>query len=202
MLTNTPYAIRIVLGQARWLDASRARTRVRASTSYLSNKSYLEGRRRRAPAREPGQEVTDLNQPPPEGWVQEGSRFRQSYGLVEINLMAEWRKFVLWYAEHGREISLPAWLRWAFRAYRDHTNELKPAGVTPDDAIRVTPLPAAGTDRERARVHGWVRTGKWAIPSLRDAWGPAPDQPGCTLPPALVAWALAGRPSTMKENSP
>jgi len=40
------------------------------------------------------------------------------------------------------------------------------------------------------QARDWVRRGFW----LRSgAWGPAPDQPGCELPPGLVAWCLRER---------
>jgi len=50
------------------------------------------------------------------------------------------------------------------------------------------PLP--GNERQQRQARDWVRRGFW----LRDgSWGPAPDQPGCNLPPALIAWCLAER---------
>jgi hypothetical protein len=48
----------------------------------------------------------------------------------------------------------------------------------------------APDDRERRQAEGWVRDEFW----LRDGtWGPRPDQPGCTLPPDLLAWCIAER---------
>jgi len=45
-------------------------------------------------------------------------------------------------------------------------------------------------DERQQRQAGWVRRGFW----LRDgSWGPAPDQPGCTLPAELVAWCRRER---------
>jgi len=47
-----------------------------------------------------------------------------------------------------------------------------------------------GDERQQRQARDWVRRGFW----LRDgSWGPAPDQPGCNLPPALIAWCLAER---------
>ena len=47
-----------------------------------------------------------------------------------------------------------------------------------------------GDERQQRQARDWVRRGFW----LRSgAWGPAPDQPGCELPPDLVAWCLRER---------
>jgi hypothetical protein len=49
---------------------------------------------------------------------------------------------------------------------------------------------ARNEEENQRRARDWVKTGFW----LRDGtWGPRPDQPGCTLPPNLLAWCLAER---------
>ena len=81
---------------------------------------------------------------------------------------------------------------WAMRARLDRTNTPPPVdspkGLNPETLPNAAPLP--GDDREQRQARDWVRRGFW----LRDgSWGPAPDQPGCTLPVGLVAWCRRER---------
>jgi len=61
---------------------------------------------------------------------------------------------------------------------------------TVDDGSSNTTSTLPGDERQQRQARDWVRRAFW----LRDgSWGPAPDQPGCNLPPALIAWCLAER---------
>jgi hypothetical protein len=68
-----------------------------------------------------------------------------------------------------------------------------------EDITPLTPLTArrsrramrqalAPDDQDQRRAENWVRDDFW-LPN--GTWGPRPDQPGCTLPPDLLAWCLA-----------
>lgn len=115
-----------------------------------------------------------------EGWREAAVAERRRADLPDVDLEAEWRKHVLWFTDRDRPIRLGSWLLWALRTRLDHTN-------TPAAPIEVgnPPIPHPGNEREQRQARDWVKRGFW----LRDgSWGPAPDQPGCTLPPALITW--------------
>jgi len=69
------------------------------------------------------------------------------------------------------------------------TEDSRMSGVSSDEPTRVgNAMP--GDERQQRQARDWVRRGFW----LRDgSWGPAPDQPGCSLPAELVAWCLRER---------
>jgi hypothetical protein len=131
----------------------------------------------------------------PSGWEEAAAAERRLAGLGEVNLRAEWRKLVA-YSE-GARITIWRWRGWALKARGDvpltaHLDTLPHGGATPANGTLTRHLTDAlpGDDREQRQARDWVRRGFW----LRDgSWGPAPDQPGCTLPPALVAWCLRER---------
>jgi hypothetical protein len=61
--------------------------------------------------------------------------------------------------------------------------------------VRVDPAAPAADERQQRQARDWVKRGFW----LRDgSWGPAPDQPGCSLPPGLIAWCLRERGPAVK----
>lgn len=132
---------------------------------------------RESAARPPALSEGDI----PDGWEEAATAERRRTGLPDVDLGREWRKHVLWFEDQGRPIRLGSWLIWAVRTRLDHTN-------TPIPAIAVSTQ--AGDAREQRQARDWVKRGFW----LRDgSWGPAPNQPGCNLPAALVAWCLRER---------
>jgi len=121
-----------------------------------------------------------------EEWIEAATTARRRVDLPDVNLRLEWAKLV---AKEGPP-SRSRWLVWALRARLDATNTPQaPETVRPPNDFREGP-PAIGDERQRRQARDWVRCGFW----LRDgSWGLAPDQPGCTLPPTLIAWCLARR---------
>ena len=105
--------------------------------------------------------------------------------------MAEWRKLVA-YSE-GARITIWRWRGWALKARADGTRPN--LDTLPSCAAQLVPNgsnlePLPGDDRQQGQARDWVRRGFW----LRDgSWGPAPDQPNCMLPAALIAWCLRER---------
>lgn len=125
----------------------------------------------------------------PPDWEAEAADERRCSGLEEVDLQEEWRKLCI---HDAKPPTLRRWIIWARRAYLDHTNQPK-AVVNSNGLARSTIVPTVGTPQERARVGSWVRIGKWAPRGMEDEWGPAPDQPGCKLPPEIIAFALTMR---------
>jgi len=139
-------------------------------------------------SKEPSERELSLSQDKiPDGWEAAAAAERRLAGLGPVNLRAEWRKLVA-HAE-GSAINLWRWRKWALRAWCDtrippRASDLLPANLLHGEAN----LP--GDDRQQRQARDWVRRGFW----LRDgSWGPAPDQPGCSLPAGLVAWCLRER---------
>ena len=106
--------------------------------------------------------------------------------------MAEWRKLVA-YSE-GARITIWRWRGWVLKARcTTPSTDARASTRSPDvtawpNGSNLEPLP--GDERQQRQARDWVRRGFW----LRDgSWGPAPDQPGCTLPAALIAWCLRER---------
>jgi len=128
----------------------------------------------------------------PIGWEEAAAAERRLAGLGPVNLRAEWRKLVA-YSE-GARITIWRWRGWVLKARGERnpsadTRNCSGAGTLSDGA---TPCGDAlpGDERQQRQARDWVRRGFW----LRDgSWGPAPDQPGCQLPAALVAWCLTQR---------
>lgn len=126
----------------------------------------------------------------PASWEEAAATERRRAGLPDVDLDAEWRKHILWFRDRDRPIRLGSWLLWALRARLDHTNAPNPPPPTGRDNPPIS-HPGSGTDQDHARARSWARTGRWAPPGID--WGPAPDQPGCALPPALIAWCREER---------
>jgi len=121
----------------------------------------------------------------PIGWEEAAAAERRLAGLGPVNLRTEWRKLVA-YSE-GQRITIWRWRGWELKARCDRVAEAAPVVADSDSPAREL-LP--GDNRERRQARDWVRRGFW----LRDgSWGPAPDQPNCTLPAALIAWCLRER---------
>jgi hypothetical protein len=173
----------------RWPSRGRA-----PKVSSLS-KTYIENNKLDKRARARGDEI-------PPGWERAAAEERGRLGLVELNLIAAWRKLVAYDADKGRGFpTLGRWLLWAIREWLDHTNhpnpnrEPDPESDSAEAESGTVALPQIGTDRERARADSYRRTGKWAPPGQAAEWGPAPGMPGCTLPAELAAWAQQNGPA-------
>ena len=105
--------------------------------------------------------------------------------MPDVELRVEWSKLVI--NDGERPISRTRWLMWAMRARLDRTNQ--PVSAQPD------PAAPPADERQQRQARDWVKRGFW----LRDgSWGPAPDQPGCSLPPGLIAWCLRERGPAVK----
>ena len=122
----------------------------------------------------------------PVDWEAAAAAERRLAGLGPVNLMAEWRKLVA-YSE-GARITIWRWRGWVLKARCDKPAET--ATIVAPTASTIVDGRLPGDDRQQRQARDWVRRGFW----LRDgSWGPAPDQPGCGLPPALIAWCLRER---------
>jgi len=131
-------------------------------------------------SKETSERELSLSDSIPNGWREAAAAERRRADSPPVNLDAEWRKHLLWYAERDRPVRLGGWLLWVIRTRLDGTNTPAPTAVAPATDDR---LP--GNDRQQRQARDWARRGFW----LRDgSWGPAPDQPGCTLPADLIAW--------------
>jgi len=129
----------------------------------------------------------------PELWREAALTERRRADLPDVDLESEWRKLILY--DDGKQIRLCRWLKWARGARLDHTNQPRieqPAELTVA-AETSAAMPRVGSDAEQAKAYSWAKTGKWAPRGMEASWGPAPDQPGCQLPSALVAWAKGAR---------
>ena len=129
----------------------------------------------------------------PQGWEAAAAAERRLAGLGPVNLACEWRKLVA-YSE-GARITLWRWRGWALKARgeraADQFDIVKLKATTAVDQESNAHL--IGDDRQQRQARDWVRSGFWLRGGM---WGPAPDQPGCTLPAALIAWCLRERKSS------
>ena len=101
---------------------------------------------------------------------------------------AEWRKLVA-YSE-GARITIWRWRGWALKARCDRRHRPAAANYSSPHRRLADRQALPGDERQQRQARDWVRRGFW----LRDgSWGPAPDQPGCSLPADLVAWCLRER---------
>jgi hypothetical protein len=131
----------------------------------------------------------------PVGWEEAAAAERRLAGLAPVNLACEWRKLVA-YSE-GQRITIWRWRGWVLKARGERATEAVAGSI--GHRIQMVPIGGAaspageflpGDERQQRQARDWVRRGFW----LRNgAWGPRPDQPGCTLPAALVAWCLRER---------
>jgi len=146
-------------------------------------------------SKEPSERELSLSQDEiPNGWEEAAAAERRLAGLAPVNLPCEWRKLVA-YSE-GQKVSIWRWRGWVLKARGDHSAGAEKGAVGTFPAAefciqnRSAPNRIPGDERQQRQARDWVRSGFW----LRSGtWGPAPDQPGCTLPPALVAWCLRER---------
>jgi len=130
----------------------------------------------------------------PIGWEEAAAAERRLAGLGPVNLRTEWRKLVA-YSE-GQRITIWRWRGWVLKARCDRATDLehksdfvKPSALADLERNSNFAKPP-GDERQQRQARDWVRRGFW----LRDgSWGPAPDQPGCQLPAALVAWCQRER---------
>lgn len=111
-----------------------------------------------------------------EEWIDAATNERRVAGLPDADLKLEWRKLVN--RMEGQAVSRWRWIDWALKAHR-----CTPARKD-EPAPAPSPSPFKGREREVARVLGFYESGFW----LR-SWGPRPDQPGCEVAPAILAWA-------------
>src|SRR5262245_34223489 len=118
-----------------------------------------------------------------EAWRTAAAAERERAGLDEVDLDSEWRKLVL-YVE-GRPIRLGQWLRWAYRAYLDHTNQPKPKSKPVEN-----PSPWINpTDEDwRRELSFWRKFGRF-----NPLYGAAPGETGCRVPAHLLAGSAAER---------
>jgi hypothetical protein len=121
----------------------------------------------------------------PDGWKEAAAAERRLAGLPDVDLRLEWRKLVN--HTEGQRISIWRWRGWVLKARCDRPASIGPQAMSSTETVDNT-LP--GDERQQRQARDWVRSGFW----LRSgAWGPAPDQAGCTLPAGLVAWCLRER---------
>ena len=122
----------------------------------------------------------------PDGWQEAAAAERRLAGLPDVDYRVEWRKLVA-YSE-GRPVTIWRWRGWILKA---RAAENSPHGVVnPAKGIACDTLPGGSDERQQRQARDWAKSGFWMKSGI---WGPAPDQPGCTLPPDLVAWCLAER---------
>lgn len=171
------FAEAVLAVYCRWRDAQRPTDCRRPTTKCHRQlvpssgfyKKPSEGAREDAPCSPNQDEISD-------GWIEAAANERRLAGLPDADLKLEWRKLVN--RTEGQVVSRWRWIDWALKAHR----------CTP--ARKDEPAPAAslspfkGREREAARVLGFYESGFW----LR-SWGPRPDQPGCEVEPAILAWA-------------
>ena len=144
-------------------------------------------------SKEPSERELSLSQDEiPNGWEAAAAAERRLAGLAPVNLMAEWRKLVA-YSE-GQWITIWRWRGWALKARGERPSANGP-GVAEPDVLKSEQISpnlgrCPGDERQQRQARDWVRTGFWLRSGV---WGPAPDQPGCTLPAGLVAWCLRER---------
>jgi hypothetical protein len=123
----------------------------------------------------------------PRAWLDAAVAERSRAGLPEVNLEVEYRKFVLWYADKGREIRLGSWLIWAVRAWLDRGNMPAPAAAAKEEpAPRDRAAPPRGETvmaeiRQRGELRQYFERGHW--PPNR---GPKPDDADCRYPAELI----------------
>jgi len=124
----------------------------------------------------------------PVGWEEAAAAERRLAGLGPVNLRAEWRK-LLAHVE-GQPVNIWRWRGWVLKARADLSARAEKRGEPVHSGEHFDGDALPGDERQKRQARDWVRRGFW----LRDgSWGPAPDQPGCGLPPALIAWCLRER---------
>ena len=141
-------------------------------------------------SKEPSERELSLSQDEiPDGWEEAAAAERRLAGLGPVNLRREWRKLVA-YSE-GARITIWRWRGWALKARGDRAASTATRSATmPARVAEPCDDTLPGDERQQRQARDWVRRGFW----LRDgSWGPAPDQPGCSCRPALVAWCLRER---------
>ena len=126
----------------------------------------------------------------PRAWAEAAEREREHLSLPPVRLDVAWRKAVHWYAEHGRELTIGGWLRWAIRERLDHENapiRTHAASAAPKTGQPPAPLVAAGEAvreeiRQRAELRWFFEGGRWS-----ERQGPRPGEEGCRYPAAIIA---------------
>lgn len=109
----------------------------------------------------------------PKEWATEAARKRTEDGLPEVDLAAEWAKFL---AKIDGEPTEGRWLAWAMKARQQRSGN----GSTDRSGLPEAPWPQ--------RCRGWAKGHRWD-----PMHGPAPDEPGCLAPPDLIEEALRQR---------
>ncbi len=125
----------------------------------------------------------------PKDWAELAAAERAKAGLPEVDLAAEWGRFI---RKIGTTPTEDRWLGWAMKARIAAADSApgKPkngAGILPEE-----PWPQ--------RCRAWAKGHRWG-----PGHGPAPDEPGCWAPADLVSDALHRRAEarkTMTERTP
>jgi hypothetical protein len=182
---------RAVLALLDQAEPSRARTReARVSLSSLESKKAEREKEERLPS----------------AWEEAAEREREHLRLPAVRLDVEYRKAVHWYTEHDRELTIGGWLRWAVRAWLDKTNT--PAAETRSESHAASGAPKAGQsapagidETDWRHIRGWALPAAGKRPFWAEPWGPPPDHPNCTLPPAAIAHALELRRANARDSA-
>lgn len=105
----------------------------------------------------------------PREWAEAAVAARANEGLPDVDLAAEWAKFL---DKIDGEPTEGRWLAWALKArqQRSGNGSADPGGLPEMPWLQ--------------RCRGWAKGQRW-----HPDWGPPPNEPGCWAPSNLVAMA-------------